>query len=112
MEIDEIGWPRPTSEFETMEAGTLILTLGQNVVTGFMKKIPGVKSADDGVVEVDEHMMTGRPGLCAGGDMVPAERTVTVAVGHGKKAARDCKGYGLCAAECPCGAVKMVLETT
>ena len=33
-------------------------------------------------------MMTGRPGVFAGGDMVPAERTVTVAVGHGKKAAR------------------------
>jgi 2-oxoacid:acceptor oxidoreductase delta subunit (pyruvate/2-ketoisovalerate family) len=34
-------------------------------------------------------MMTGRAGLFAGGDMVPAERTVTVAVGHGKKAARN-----------------------
>ncbi len=33
-------------------------------------------------------MMTGYPGMFAGGDMVPAERTVTVAVGHGKKAAR------------------------
>ena len=33
-------------------------------------------------------MMTGHPGMFAGGDMVPAERTVTVAVGHGKKAAR------------------------
>jgi ferredoxin len=33
-------------------------------------------------------MMTGRPGVFAGGDMVPAERNVTVAVGHGKKAAR------------------------
>jgi len=28
------------------------------------------------------------PGLFAGGDMVPAERNVTVAIGHGKKAAR------------------------
>jgi 2-oxoacid:acceptor oxidoreductase delta subunit (pyruvate/2-ketoisovalerate family) len=33
-------------------------------------------------------MMTGYPGVFAGGDMVPAERTVTVGVGHGKKAAR------------------------
>jgi ferredoxin len=33
-------------------------------------------------------MMTGHPGIFAGGDMVPAERTVTVAIGHGKKAAR------------------------
>jgi Pyruvate/2-oxoacid:ferredoxin oxidoreductase delta subunit len=33
--------------------------------------------------------MTGYPGIFAGGDMVPAERTVTVAIGHGKKAARS-----------------------
>jgi Pyruvate/2-oxoacid:ferredoxin oxidoreductase delta subunit len=33
-------------------------------------------------------MMTGHPGIFAGGDMVPAERNVTVAIGHGKKAAR------------------------
>ncbi len=32
--------------------------------------------------------MTGHPGIFAGGDMVPAERTVTVAIGHGKRAAR------------------------
>jgi hypothetical protein len=32
--------------------------------------------------------MTWHPGIFVGGDMVPAERTVTVAVGHGKKAAR------------------------
>ena len=31
---------------------------------------------------------TGCPGVFAGGDMVPSERTVTVGVGHGKKAAR------------------------
>ena len=34
-------------------------------------------------------MMTGCPGVFAGGDMVPSERTVTVGVGHGKKAARN-----------------------
>ena len=34
-------------------------------------------------------MMTGYPGMFAGGDMVPSERTVTIAVGHGKKAARN-----------------------
>jgi len=33
-------------------------------------------------------MMTGCEGVFAGGDIVPSERTVTVAVGHGKKAAR------------------------
>ena len=33
--------------------------------------------------------MTGAPGVFAGGDAVPSERTVTVGVGHGKKAARS-----------------------
>jgi formate dehydrogenase beta subunit len=33
-------------------------------------------------------MMTGHPGVFAGGDMVPGEQSVTVAVGHGKRAAR------------------------
>ena len=38
-------------------------------------------------------MMTGSPGVFAGGDMVPSERTVTVGVGHGKKAARFIDAY-------------------
>ncbi|HAL39001.1 MAG TPA: glutamate synthase, partial [Polaromonas sp.] len=38
---------------------------------------------------VDRGMMTAYPGIFAGGDMVPSERTVTVAIGHGKKAARN-----------------------
>lgn len=89
MEIDADGRPQPTGEFETIEADTLILALGQDVDTSFLGKVPGVEIASDGVVGVDTQMMTGRAGLFAGGDMVPAERTVTVAVGHGKKAARN-----------------------
>jgi len=53
-----------------------------------MQRVPGIEFKSDGTVEVDEHMMTGHAGVFAGGDMVPSERTVTVAVGHGKKAAR------------------------
>ena len=89
MEIDDAGRPQPTGEFETLEADTLILALGQDVDTSFLETVPGVVIAADGVVDVDERMMTGYPGLFAGGDMVPSERTVTVAVGHGKKAARN-----------------------
>ena len=88
MEVDENGWPQPTGEFETLEADSLVLALGQAVDTSFLQTIPGVKITDDGVIDVDETMMTGYAGLFAGGDMVPAERTVTVAIGHGKKAAR------------------------
>jgi NADPH-dependent glutamate synthase beta subunit-like oxidoreductase len=88
MEIDDSGRPQPTGEFETIEADTLILALGQDVDTDFLNQVDGVEVARDGVVSVNEQMMTGRQGLFAGGDMVPSERTVTVAVGHGKKAAR------------------------
>ena len=38
-------------------------------------------------------MMTGHPGIFAGGDLVPSARTVTTAVGHGKKAARHIDGW-------------------
>jgi Pyruvate/2-oxoacid:ferredoxin oxidoreductase delta subunit len=50
--------------------------------------VPGVEFKPDGTVVVSPSMMTGCPGVFAGGDMVPADRTVTVGVGHGKKAAR------------------------
>jgi len=89
MAIDENGRPQPTGEFEEIEADTLVLALGQDVDTSFLERVPGVEIAKDGVVDVDTQMMTGRAGLFAGGDMVPSERTVTVAVGHGKKAARN-----------------------
>ena len=46
-----------------------------------------------GTIEVDGTMMTGRPGIFAGGDMVPGEQSVTVATGQGKKAARHIDAY-------------------
>jgi 2-oxoacid:acceptor oxidoreductase delta subunit (pyruvate/2-ketoisovalerate family) len=67
--------------------------LGQNVDTAFLRNVPGLRIAEDGIIQVDETMMTGRPGVFAGGDMVPSERTVTTATGHGKKAARHLDAY-------------------
>ncbi|MCP5265744.1 MAG: NAD(P)-binding protein [Burkholderiaceae bacterium] len=88
MRLDEDGKPQPTGELETLEADSLVLALGQDVDLSLLDTVPGL-TVTDGVVEVDpDTMMTGHPGLFAGGDMVPAERNVTVAVGHGKKAAR------------------------
>ena len=87
MRLDEKGFPQPTGELETLAADSVVLALGQDVDLGLLDGVPGLEVAD-GVVKVGANMMTGYPGLFAGGDMVPAERTVTVAVGHGKKAAR------------------------
>lgn len=88
MAINADGYPEPTGEIETLQADTLILALGQDTDTGFLQGIPGIEFKRDGTVVVDANMMTGHPGIFAGGDMVPSERTVTVATGHGKKAAR------------------------
>jgi 2-oxoacid:acceptor oxidoreductase delta subunit (pyruvate/2-ketoisovalerate family) len=87
MELDESGFPQPTGELETLAADALVLALGQESDLGLLQGVPGV-AADDGVVRVAADLMTGAPGIFAGGDMIPAERTVTVAVGHGKRAAR------------------------
>lgn len=88
MRVDETGRPQPTGEFEILEADSLVLALGQNVDTSILEAIPGVDLSADGVVDVGSNMMTGAIGIFAGGDMVPSERTVTIATGHGKKAAR------------------------
>src|SRR5215472_16912870 len=88
MELDDSGFPQPTGRFETLAADTVILALGQETDTAFLRQVPGVEFGRDGTVKVSASMMTGCPGVFAGGDMVPAERTVTVGVGHGKKAAR------------------------
>ena len=88
MRLDDQGVPQPTGEFETLAADSLVLALGQEVDLSLLDSVPDLL-IHNGVVQVDPAtMMTGYPGLFAGGDMVPAERNVTVAIGHGKKAAR------------------------
>jgi len=88
MELDEEGRAHGTGRFEKLAADTVILAVGQEADTGFLHAIPGM-IFDRDVVRVDpETLMTDVPGIFAGGDMVPSERTVTVGVGHGKKAAR------------------------
>ncbi len=89
MELDENGVPRPTGRLETLAADTVILAVGQETDAAFLRRVPGVDVGKDGTVAVSASMMTGCPGVFAGGDMVPAERTVTVGIGHGKKAAAN-----------------------
>jgi NADPH-dependent glutamate synthase beta subunit-like oxidoreductase len=89
MELDEHGFPQPTGRFETLAADTVILALGQETDTAFLRQVPGVEFSGDGTVQVSASMMTGCAGVFAGGDMVPSERTVTAGTGHGKKAARN-----------------------
>ena len=88
MELDDDGFPQPTGEIDELEADSLVLALGQDTDLSLLDAVPGLE-VSDGVVAVGPDMMTGCPGVFAGGDMVPAERSVTVGVGHGKRAASN-----------------------
>jgi 2-oxoacid:acceptor oxidoreductase delta subunit (pyruvate/2-ketoisovalerate family) len=85
--LDDNGFPQPTGEFEELAVDTVILALGQQADLSLLASMPEVEQRD-GAVVVGPDLMTGHPGVFAGGDMVPGERTVTVSIGHGKKAAR------------------------
>jgi len=93
MALDDKGRPQATGEFEIIEADTLILALGQNIDSELLTTFPEIEAQSDGVVAVNENMMTAAEGVFAGGDMVPSLRTVTIATGHGKKAARNIDAY-------------------
>ena len=92
MQLNAEGFPEPTGEFEELGADALLLALGQDTDLSLLAKASDVVVAD-GVVEVVATMMTGQRGVFAGGDAVPADRTATVAMGHGKRAARGIDDY-------------------
>lgn len=92
MELDENGKPRGTGVYENIAVDTVVLALGQQTNLGFLANFPGLKAQDDELL-VDETMMTTVPGIFAGGDMVKGDKNVTVAIGHGKKAARAISAY-------------------
>ncbi|NQV70693.1 MAG: NAD(P)-binding protein [Pseudohongiella sp.] len=93
MELDENGRPQPTGVFDTLQADSLILALGQDIDSNLLQGASGVELKPDGSVSVDAGFMTGHEGIFAGGDMVPDDRSITIAVGHGKKAARYINAY-------------------
>lgn len=83
-----------TGEFETVEADVLINANKQESDTGFLRAVSGVKINEDGTVVIDAQRMTGAEGIFAGGDMLPGEnRSATIAIGHGKKAAKYINGF-------------------
>jgi NADPH-dependent glutamate synthase beta subunit-like oxidoreductase len=88
----EGGKSIPTGQYETMQADVLVLATGQQVDIDSLASIEGL-STEDGVVLVNPAMQTGVEGIFAAGDMTPGNRTVTTAIGHGKKAARNIDAY-------------------
>lgn len=92
-ELDEKGRPKHTGETETMEADTLVFALSQIPDSDFLRKVSDIDVQPNGVVTVDESYMTGFRGVFAGGDVIPYERSITVAVGQGRRAANHIDAY-------------------
>jgi NADPH-dependent glutamate synthase beta subunit-like oxidoreductase len=89
MELDADGRPHATGRYETLAADAVVLAIGQETDSRFLREVSGIEPASDGSVAIGPDMMTGHPGIFAGGDMVPGPQSVTIAVGHGKRAARN-----------------------
>jgi NADPH-dependent glutamate synthase beta subunit-like oxidoreductase len=77
-----------TGKFQTLKTDSLVLAVGQHADVEFLKKVPEIQIGRGNVVEVDARMRAS-DGIFAGGDMIGGARTMTAAVGHGKKAARN-----------------------
>lgn len=73
-----------TDETETLAADSVVLAVGQHSDLSLLS----VELTSHGTVTVDELLMTGQDGIFAGGDCIGGARTMTVATGHGKLAAR------------------------
>ncbi|HPH89257.1 MAG TPA: NAD(P)-binding protein [Ferruginibacter sp.] len=83
-----------TGQFETIDADVLIIANRQESDSGFLRTASGVVINEDGTVVIDAQRMTGCEGIFAGGDMLPGEnRSSTIAIGHGKKAAKYISSY-------------------
>ena len=93
MELDADGRAHPTGRVEHLRADATVLALGQETDSAFLRRIPELRFAEDGALKVGPDMMAGHPGIFTGGDVVAAERTVTVSAGHGKKAAGHIDAY-------------------
>jgi 2-oxoacid:acceptor oxidoreductase delta subunit (pyruvate/2-ketoisovalerate family) len=92
MRLNDEGFPVPTGEFEELGADAVVLALGQDSDLSLLEHVADI-AIDDGVVGVSTSMSATSDGVFAGGDAVPSERTATIAIGHGKRAAHGIDAY-------------------
>jgi glutamate synthase (NADPH/NADH) small chain len=80
----------------TLPCDTVVVAIGQGPDDNAVKQFQGLETNVRGYLLVDEEtLMTSRPGVFAGGDILhnPVSRTVVQAVAYGKRAARSIHQY-------------------
>lgn len=85
---EENGILSRSGKNEMIVADSVIFAIGQAVEYSFLQGIEGISVSEKGLIDVDNCMMTGLKGVFAGGDAILGKRTVTHAIGYGKKAAK------------------------
>jgi len=63
----------------------VIITIGQSPNPLISKMTKGIKTTEDGTIEVDENGTTSIDGVFAGGDITPGTTTVIEAMSAGKR---------------------------
>lgn len=97
--LDEMDYNEETNEIhkngnhEVIDADSVIFAIGQSIDEKIVTSYPNIKVSDKGIIDIDEHMMTGENGIFAGGDVTSKNRTVTTAIGLGKKAAKNIDAF-------------------
>ena len=86
MELDAEGFPQPTGRTERLAADSLVLALGQDTDLSLLGGDSGVATTK-GSIDTDRVLATSQPGVFAGGDVIDGERSVTAAIGHGRRLA-------------------------
>lgn len=95
-EPDASGRRRPVeksgSNFE-ITCDCVIIAIGNNPNPLLTSSMPDLKTNEKGCIAVDENLQTSVLGVYAGGDIVTGAATVILAMGAGKKAAREIDRY-------------------
>ena len=77
-----------------IEADTIILAIGQASDLSFLEGHEEIEITRGGTIVTDANTLnTGMPGVFAGGDVVLGRGTLTMGLGHGKKAAISIHNY-------------------
>ena len=88
---DDDKRPIPGSE-SAVECQLVLLAIGPNKIGDLVGTMPGIE-VEWGVITVDEHHATGRPGVWAGGDCSNGAKEVVNAAAEGKTAAIAIDAY-------------------
>ena len=86
--------PIPTGEYETIEFDSVIVSIGQSPNPLIKQTNPEIETEPWGGIIINEDTtMTTKDGVFAGGDAVSGAATVILAMGAGKKAAKNIDKY-------------------